>query len=40
MPKDMLEGWGLARHINSDGKHEFYATDGSDRIFVIDPNTW
>lgn len=44
MPREMLEGWGLV-HKNvkmDDGseKHRFFATDGSNRIFIIDPNSW
>lgn len=36
----MKEGWGLKRFIDQKGNSYFYATDGSDKIFVIDPMTW
>jgi glutamine cyclotransferase len=35
----MNEGWGLARRKIGD-QSRFYATDGSSKIFIIDPNTW
>lgn len=36
MPKDMLEGWGIAVL----DKDTILATDGSNRIFHIDPSTF
>ena len=35
----MREGWGLTKYLNN-GVQEFYATDGSNGIFVIDPSNW
>jgi len=33
----MLEGWGLARR---DKISKFYASDGTERLFVINPENW
>jgi len=35
MPKDMVEGWGLTH----DKKH-LYASDGTEYIYILDPNTF
>lgn len=39
MPKEMDEGWGLVKRFNK-GELEFYASDSSDVLFVVDPYTW
>ena len=35
MPPQMMSGWGLTADANN-----LYASDGSDLIFVIDPETF
>jgi len=38
----MFEGWGLSRdtRITDKSRQRFYATDGSERLFVINPDNW
>jgi glutamine cyclotransferase len=44
MPKEMHEGWGLVHREMTlkDGKKgmRFYASDGTDKVFIINPNNW
>jgi hypothetical protein len=40
MPNVMREGWGLKHFVDEKGSYYFYASDGSNHIFVIDPTTW
>lgn len=35
----MKEGWGLAKYMLNN-KDVFLATDGSSKIFTIDPSNW
>ena len=37
---EMRQGWGIAFKVEEDGSPRLYASDGSDRIFVIDPVDW
>ena len=39
LPNEMAEGWGLAKGV-LDNQIRFFATDGTNRIFVIDPLSW
>lgn len=34
------QGWGLAHGLGANGQELLYATDGSAKIYVIDPETW
>ena len=38
LPRPIGEGWGLTHRIE-DGKYKLYVTDGSNKVFVVDPET-
>ena len=44
LPQPILEGWGLVKKIEKDANGNevlnFYVTDGSYKIFVVDGETW
>lgn len=40
LPQEMKEGWGIKRFSDSKGEEYFYTTDGSDRLFIVDPVNW
>jgi len=44
LPKQISEGWGLVKRYEKDvqGREvlNFYITDGSHKIFVVDGETW
>jgi len=39
IPNEIREGWGL-KHIILNGKYYLLVTDGSERVFVVDPDGW
>lgn len=39
LPSEILEGWGMTHYTNTEGKTKFLITDGSDNVFVVDPDT-
>jgi glutamine cyclotransferase len=40
MPNEMREGWGLKHFKDEKDSYYFYASDGTNQIFVIDPINW
>lgn len=40
IPSEMKEGWGIKRFSDHKGDQYFYTTDGSDRVFIVDPVNW
>jgi len=39
IPSEIKEGWGL-KHLVLNNKYYLLVTDGTERVFVVDPDGW